>query len=91
MAWAVRAASDQRVAGLLWRALGTAGSLDQLGPDRARFDDMAEAFRMEGLLLLPRGFALAVTSAHRRRTRAGRLQGPGGGGALPRTGPASDG
>ena len=59
-AWAVRAASDQRIGALLWRALGAAGSLDALGPDRATLGDMADAFRMEAVLLLPRAVALAV-------------------------------
>ena len=36
------------------------GSLDALGPDRAAFGDMADAFKMEALLLLPRAVALAV-------------------------------
>src|SRR5580692_11564511 len=59
-AWAVRAASDQRIGALLWRALDAAGSLDVLGPDRATLGDMADAFRMEAVLLLPRAVALAV-------------------------------
>ena len=59
-AWAVRAASDQRIGGLLWRALAAAGSLDALGPDRDTLADMADAFKMEALLLLPRAVALAV-------------------------------
>ena len=60
LAWAVRAASEQRIGALLWRALGAAGSLDALGPDRATLGDMADAFRMEAVLLLPRAVALAV-------------------------------
>ena len=59
-AWAVRAAADQRIGALLWRALDAAGSLDALGPDRATLGDMADAFRMEAALLLPRAVALAV-------------------------------
>src|SRR3984957_10698600 len=59
-AWALRAASEQRIGALLWRALGAAGALDALGPDRATLGDMAEAFRMEAVLLLPRAVALAV-------------------------------
>jgi len=58
--WAVRAASDQRIGALLWRALGAAGSLDALGPDRATLGDMADTLRMEEVLLLPRAVALAV-------------------------------
>ena len=57
---AVRAASDQRIGALLWRALGASGSLASLGPDRATFGAMADAFKMEALLLLPRAVALAV-------------------------------
>jgi hypothetical protein len=59
-AWAVRAASEQRIGALLWRALGAAGALDALGPDQATLGDMADAFRMEAVLLLPRAVALAV-------------------------------
>jgi hypothetical protein len=59
-AWAVRAASDQRIGALLWRALGAADSLDDLGSDRATLGDMAEALKMEAILLLPRAVALAV-------------------------------
>ena len=60
LAWAVSAASDQRVGALLWRALGAAGSLDALGPDRAALGAVADAFKMEAVLLLPRAVALAV-------------------------------
>ena len=59
-AWAARAASDQRIGTLLWRALGAAGSLDALGPDRATLGDLVETLKMEALLLLPRAVALAV-------------------------------
>ena len=45
VAWAVRAASDQRIAALLWRALGTADSLDALGPDRDTLGATADAFK----------------------------------------------
>ncbi len=58
--WAVSAASGHRIGPLLWRALGAAGSLDALGPDGAALGGMADASRMEALLLLPRAFALAV-------------------------------
>ena len=58
--WAVAAASEQRIGPLLWRALGAAGSLDALGPDGAALGNMADASRMEALLLLPRAVALAV-------------------------------
>jgi hypothetical protein len=56
----VSAASEQRIGPLLWRALGAAGSLDDLGPDGAALGGMAHASRMEALLLLPRAVALAV-------------------------------
>ena len=59
-AWAVRAASDQRIGALLWRALGAAGARDALGDDRATLGDMADTLRMEEALLLPRAVALAV-------------------------------
>ena len=58
--WAVSAAAEQRIGPLLWRALGAAGSLDALGSDGAALRGMADAFRMEALLLLPRAVALAV-------------------------------
>ncbi len=58
--WAVSAASEQRIGPLLWRALGAAGSLDALGPDGAALGGVADASRMEALLLLPRAVALAV-------------------------------
>jgi Uncharacterised nucleotidyltransferase len=57
---AVLAAADHRIGPLLWRALGAADALDALGPDRALLGGMADAFRMEALLLLPRAVALAV-------------------------------
>jgi len=57
---AVTAASEHRIGPLLWRALGGAGCLRALGPDRAVLGAMADAFRMEALLLLPRAVALAV-------------------------------
>ncbi len=60
VARAVTAASEHRIGPLLWRALGAAGCLDALGPDRAVLGAMADAFRMEALLLLPRAVALAV-------------------------------
>ena len=58
--WAVSAASEQRIGPLLWRALGAAGSIDALGPDGAALRGMADASRMEALLLLPSAVALAV-------------------------------
>ena len=58
--WAVSAASAQRIGPLLWRALGAVGSLDALGPDGATLGRVANASRMEALLLLPRAVALAV-------------------------------
>ena len=60
VALAVSAAAEHRIGPLLWRALGTAGSLDALGPDRAVLGGMADAFRMEALLLIPRAVELAV-------------------------------
>jgi len=58
--WAVSAASEQRIGPLLWRALGAAGSLDALGPDGVALGGVADASRMEALLLLPRAVALSV-------------------------------
>ena len=60
LARAVTAASEHRIGPLLWRALGAAGHLHALGPDRPVLGALADAFRMEALLLLPRAVALAV-------------------------------
>ena len=60
VARAVSAAAEHRIVPLLWRALGASGSLDALGPDRAVVGAVADAFRMEALLLVPRAVALAV-------------------------------
>jgi hypothetical protein len=57
---AVSAAAAHRIGPLLWRALDSADALDALGPQRAVLGGMADAFRMEALLLLPRAVALAV-------------------------------
>ena len=60
VALAGSAASEHRIGPLLWRALGAAGALDALGPDRAVLGATADAFRMEALLLIPRAVDLAV-------------------------------
>ncbi len=60
VALAVSAAPDHRIGPLLWRALAAADSLDALGPDRAVLGAVADAFRMEALLLIPRAVELAV-------------------------------
>jgi len=57
---AVAAATDHRIAPLLWRAFCAADARDALGPDRAALSGLADAFRMEALLLIPRAVALAV-------------------------------
>jgi hypothetical protein len=57
---AVTAADEHRISPLLWRALGAADALDALGPERAALHGTADAFAMEGLLLIPRAVALAV-------------------------------
>jgi hypothetical protein len=57
---AVTAAEEHRISPLLWRALGAADALDALGPERAVLSGTADAFAMEGLLLIPRAVALAV-------------------------------
>jgi hypothetical protein len=55
------AAVEHRIGALLWRALGAAGAREVLSPAGATaLGDMADAFRMEELLLLPRAVALAV-------------------------------
>ena len=62
---------------------GVADAHDELGPDRAVLGGMADAFKMEALLLIPRAVALAVVRSP-SRARAGRLQGPGRGRPLSR-------
>jgi Uncharacterised nucleotidyltransferase len=57
---ALAAAVEHRIAPLLWRAFGAADARDELGPHRAVLCGMADAFRMEALLLIPRAVALAV-------------------------------
>ena len=53
-------ATKHRLVGMLWRALRATGTLDLLGPERERFEGMAESFRLEALLLIPSAVALAV-------------------------------
>jgi hypothetical protein len=60
VALAVDAASGHRIAPLLWHALRVSDSLDALGSARAGLGALADAFRMEALLLIPRAVALAV-------------------------------
>lgn len=60
LGWAVRAATDQRVAALLWRALGASGARDTLGPDERALRTLADTARMEEALLLPAAVSLAV-------------------------------
>jgi hypothetical protein len=57
---ALTAATEHRIAPLLWRAFGAADARDELGSRRAALCGMADAFRMEALLLIPRAVALAV-------------------------------
>lgn len=57
---AVAAATDHRIAPLLWRAFGAADARDALGSNRAVLCGLADTFRMEALLLIPRAVALAV-------------------------------
>ncbi len=57
---AVQAATEHRIGPLLWRALDSADALDELGPLRPVLGGVADAYRMEALLLLPRSVALAV-------------------------------
>jgi Uncharacterised nucleotidyltransferase len=54
------AAVAHRIAPLLWRAFGAADARQELGSNRAVLCGMADAFRMEALLLIPRAVALAV-------------------------------
>jgi hypothetical protein len=57
---ALAAATEHRIAPLLWRAFGAANARDELGPLRAALCGMADTFKMEALLLIPRAVALAV-------------------------------
>ena len=60
LALALRAAAEHRIGPMLWRALGAADARDALGPERALLGGVADAFRMEAVLLIPRAVALAV-------------------------------
>jgi Uncharacterised nucleotidyltransferase len=60
VSWAVAAATEHRIAPLLWRALGEANALDALGQERAALGALADAFKMEALLLIPQAVARAV-------------------------------
>jgi hypothetical protein len=64
---ALTAAVEHRIAPLLWRAFGAADARDALGSSRAVLCGMADSFRMEAVLLIPRAVALAV----RPLTKAG--------------------
>jgi hypothetical protein len=57
---ALTAATEHRIAPLLWRAFGAADARHELGSRRAVLCGLADAFRMEALLLVPRAVALAV-------------------------------
>ncbi len=57
---ALVAATEHRIAPLLWRAFGAADAREELGPRRGVLCGMANAFHMEALLLIPRAVALAV-------------------------------
>jgi hypothetical protein len=57
---AVSAATEHRIGPLLWRALASAEARDELGPLRPVLGGVADAYRMEALLLLPRSVALAI-------------------------------
>ena len=57
---AVAASAEHRIGPLLWRSLGAAGRRDALGSEHAALGGMAEATRMEALLLIPRAVHLAV-------------------------------
>jgi hypothetical protein len=57
---AVAVAAQHGIEPLLWRALGAAGERDAFGPGGTVLRDVADACRMEALLLIPRAVALAV-------------------------------
>lgn len=58
--WAVTAAIDHRLVPLLWRAIAAAGAEEALGADHDDVKAVADAFRMEAVLLVPPAVALAV-------------------------------
>ena len=60
MEWAARAAVEHRISALLWRALAAADALDALGASRESLGALADVYRMEALLLIPRAVDLAV-------------------------------
>ena len=57
---AVAVAARHGIEPLLWRALGAAGVRDTLGPEATVLRAVADACRMEALLLIPRAVALSV-------------------------------
>ena len=60
VAWAVRAATDQRIVGLLWRRSVPSDALGALGPDRVAVGDMADALEDGGDPAASPAVALAV-------------------------------
>ncbi|MHB8437634.1 MAG: nucleotidyltransferase domain-containing protein [Acidimicrobiales bacterium] len=57
---ALRAAARHRILGLLWRALGVAGSLEALGTHAQAVAELVELQRMRDLLLVPEALERAV-------------------------------
>ena len=57
---AAAAATEHGIEPLLWRALGAAGVRDACGPERTALRAVANARRMEALLLIPPAVARAV-------------------------------
>jgi hypothetical protein len=59
-ALAVAAAAQHGIEPLLWRALGAAGERHAFGPEATALRAVADACRMEALLLVPHAVALSV-------------------------------
>jgi hypothetical protein len=57
---AVAAAAQHGIEPLLWRALGAAGQRDAIGPEAKVLRAVADACRMEAMLLIPHAVALSV-------------------------------
>ncbi len=57
---AVAGAVQHCLVPLLWRMIAAAGAEEALGADRDDVKAVADAFRMEALLLIPRAVALAI-------------------------------
>ena len=83
---AVAAAAQHGIQPLLWRALGAAGERDAFGPAATVLRAVADACRMEALLLIPRAVALSVQPLTEAGLEPLVLKGPAVAGRYPEPG-----